>query len=277
MRTCLEHARAAGRILEAELLLADILKCSRERVFAYPERALEDFEAAVFEEKWGRLMAGESLAYLVGWKEFFGLHFHVDRRVLVPRPETEHLVEEALRLLAEEPNPRILDVGTGCGAIALSVQARRPEAQVFASDVSGDALVVARANAEHLGLRRVQFFQSDLLADLPWESWKLQGIVANLPYIGEQEFHFVERSVEAFEPRVALFGGVDGLDLYRRLFDQINCSIKPPSWVIGEFGSLQRERLEGLIRQGFSEADVFFHTDVAGLDRYFIIEFPHAK
>jgi release factor glutamine methyltransferase len=277
VRSVFGRVRPTGKRLEAELLLADVLKCSREAVFAHPERVLSEKQAAVFEEKWERLMEGESVAYIVGWKEFFGLRFKVDHRVLVPRPETEHLVEAILERVKSLANPVVLDVGTGSGAIALAVQSQRPDAKVFASDVSEEALQVARENAENLGFSQVSFFQSDLLKDLPWEEWKIDALVANLPYIGHEEFHFVERSVERFEPALALFGGKDGLDPYRRLFEQINCSKRSPRWVLGEFGSFQRERLEQAIRSAFSNVEVSFHADLAGLDRYFIIEFSHAR
>lgn len=272
LRTVFERVRPTGKRLEAELILADILKCSREKVFSHPECVLSEEQAAAFEEKWQRLMEGESVAYIVGWKEFFGLRFKVDHRVLVPRPETEHLVEAILERVKSLTDPVILDVGTGSGAIALAVQSQRPDARIFASDVSEEALQVARENAKTLELPQVSFFQSDLLRDLPWEQWGVDVLVANLPYIGQEEFHFVERSVERFEPALALFGGKDGLDLYRRLFEQINCSKRPLRWVMGEFGSLQRERLEEAIRVAFPHAEVTFYTDLAGLDRYFIIE-----
>lgn len=122
------------------------------------------------------------------------------------------------------------------------------------------------------------FFQADLLEGLPWQEWKLDGMVANLPYIGESTFNFVEESVEAHEPHVALFGGSDGLRLYQRLFDQINCSIESaPRWLLGEFGFLQRECLGAMIAWTFPRAKVEFHQDLAGLDRYFVLEFSHAS
>lgn len=283
-----DRARPVGKLLEAELLLAEILKVSREEVFAHPERGLSKEECARFERFWERIEDGEPLAYVLGKKEFFGLEFTVDSRVLVPRPETEHLVSTVLELVGRDYGgavdaPRILDVGTGCGAIAVALAyalSGRVGARVFASDVSAEALEVARVNAERiLGSGRpvsqgVDFFQSDLLNDVPWTTLNLDVLVANLPYIGRKEFHFVEASVDRYEPSVALYGGADGLDLYRRLFEQINCSTERgvwPRWVLGEFGCFQRERLEALIHEVFPSAPVSFYTDLAGLDRFFVL------
>ncbi len=278
-----DRARPVGKLLEAELLLAEILGVTREDVFAHPERGLSGEECERFERFWERIEAGEPLAYILGHKEFYGLDFFVDSRVLVPRPETEHLVSTVLELVRDIDEPKILDVGTGCGAIAVALAhalSGRVGAQVFASDVSEEALEVARVNAEKiLASRRpvsvdIEFFQSDLLQDIPWITLNLDILVANLPYIGTREFHFVEASVERFEPSVALYGGADGLQLYRQLFDQISCSDERgvgPRWLLGEFGCFQRERLEAMIHEIFPSSSVSFHTDLAGLDRFFVL------
>jgi len=222
---------------------------------------------------WKRVKAGEPIAYILGQKEFFGLDFKVDARVLIPRPETEHLVEAVLDLVKEVENPRILDVGTGSGAIALALAHTLPQARVWASDVSGAALEVARENALHLNCERVEFFESDVLSHLEWESWDLDVLVANLPYIGTEIFDFVEKSVKEYEPHGALFGGVDGLELYAQLFEQIKCSITgvKPRWILGEFGALQQEAMATLIARFFPLSSVTFHQDLAGLDRFFIL------
>lgn len=279
-----ERVRPGGKLLEAELLLAETLGMTREKVFAHPERVLSEEERLRFEGYWNRIEAGEPLAYVLGRKEFYGLEFSVDSRVLVPRPETEHLVETILELVKNSDEPRILDVGTGCGAMAVALAHVLPKAFVWASDVSGEALTVAKFNAEQILKTQpgepprpggpVQFFQSDLLKDIPWISLDLDILVANLPYIGTQEFHFVEASVDRYEPAVALYGGLDGLQLYRELFEQINCSSDRstwPRWLLGEFGCFQRERLEAMIHHAFPSVSVSFHTDLAGLDRFFVL------
>ncbi len=279
---CIERARPLGKLLEAELVLGHVLNCARAQIFAHPERVLRSEEARRFDELWQRIQAGEPLAYVVGRKEFFGLDFVVDARVLVPRPETEHLVSTVVELVQGIEAPRILDVGTGCGAIAVALAHALPNARVFASDISGEALEVACANASRIlsdretGRGDVQFFRSDLLRDIPWTTLKLDVLVANLPYIGTEEFHFVEASVDRYEPSVALYGGSDGLQLYRQLFEQISCSNDArsvyPRWILGEFGSFQRERLEVIVWEKFSQASVEFYRDLAGLDRFFVID-----
>lgn len=269
--------------LAAELIVGHVLGQSKEWVFAHPEYEFSSEQAERLAQLWQRFEKGESVAYLIGEKEFFGLKFKVDSRVLVPRSETEHLVEAILGLVKDIPEPRILDVGTGCGAIALALAHQLPRAQVFASDVSPEAIEVARENAERLGLSdQVSFFVSDLLESLPREELRPDVIVANLPYIGTEKFHFIEKSVNEFEPHVALFGGSDGLDLYRRFFEQINCSTREavegkgwrPQWILGEFGSLQKETLVEELARYFPLAQIEFHTDLAGLDRFFIVELP---
>ncbi|MFA5842480.1 MAG: peptide chain release factor N(5)-glutamine methyltransferase [Candidatus Gracilibacteria bacterium] len=277
--------------LAAELIVGYVLDKSKEWVFSHPEYEFSSQESDRLAHLWSRFGKGESVAYLIGEKEFFGLKFKVDSRVLVPRPETEHLVEAVLARVQDSglTEPRILDVGTGCGAIALALAHTLPQAQVFASDVSPEAIEVARENAERLGLsKRVSFFISDLLESFPREALRPDVIVANLPYIGTEKFNFVEKSVKKFEPHVALFASSDGLDLYRRLFEQISCSgnakqvggkgVKAwcPRWILGEFGSLQKAALEQELRHYFPDPSVQieFHTDLAGLDRYFIVELP---
>jgi release factor glutamine methyltransferase len=275
---CLRGAHDLGKRLEAELLLGKVLNVSRETVFAYPERLLSPEEWAEYTVLWERVQLGEPVAYVLGRKEFFGLDFVVNEAVLIPRPETEHLVEAVIDLVKEIDAPRILDVGTGSGAIALSLVHSLPKARVWASDVSEEALAVARANAVRFELNEVQFFVSDLLSDLEWNSWNLDVMVANLPYIGTETFDFVEKSVKQYEPHLALFAGEDGLRLYDRLFQQVSASSsgRRPRWIVGEFGSLQRKSLEMMIGRYFPAALVGFHTDLAGLDRFFTLNLTHA-
>lgn len=275
---CLREAQDLGRRLESELLLGKVLNVSRETVFAHPERLLSEGEWSQYRNLWERVRAGEPVAYILGRKEFFGLEFVVNEAVLIPRPETEHLVETVIDLVKEIDEPRILDVGTGSGAIALSLAHSLPKARVWASDVSEDALEVARVNADRFELREVQFFVSDLLSDLKWGAWDLNVMVANLPYIGTQRFDFVEKFVKEYEPNAALFGGEDGLRLYDRLFQQVSFSglSQRPRWIVGEFGSLQRDELEIMIRRHFPTASLVFHTDLAGLDRFFTLNLAHA-
>jgi release factor glutamine methyltransferase len=193
--------------LDAELLLAHVLGVGRAALIASPDRGLEPDEARAFQELAARRRQREPVAYILGSKGFRTLELAVDPRVLVPRPETEHVVEAALGL---PHGARVADVGTGSGAIALALKAERPDLSVVATDVSAGALEVARANAARLGLD-VEFLVGDLLA--PVEG-PLDAVVANPPYVaaGEQ----LPADV-GYEPRGALYGGPDGLDVIRRL------------------------------------------------------------
>ena len=271
VKDALKWGHDSGKLLDAECLLSYVMGCSKEQLFAYPEKEVSIEERESFEALWRRRDLGEPVAYLTGNKEFYGLNFKVDSRVLIPRPETEHLVETVLDLVKDIEEPRILDLGTGSGAMAVSLAHTLPKAVVYASDVSAEAVAVAQENAR-LNEVDVEFSVSDLLCDLPWQDWDLDVLVANLPYIGTERFHFVEKGVEDHEPHVALFGGSDGLDLYRQLFEQINSSASGrPRWILGEFGSMQRSFLEDVINTSFPDGRVEFHQDLAGLDRFFVI------
>src|SRR5690349_12348876 len=192
--------------LDAEVLLAHVLGVDRAALITAPERELTPEQARAFMDAARRRREREPVAYITGWKGFRHIELAVDRRVLIPRPETEHLVEAALGLPA---GTRVVDVGTGSGAIALALKSERPDLSVSATDVSADALAVARANAERLGLD-VTFVEGDLLAGL-----EADAVVANPPYVGEDETVMPE--VARYEPRVAVFSAEDGLAVIRRL------------------------------------------------------------
>lgn len=265
------RARVLDKRLEAELLLADVLGVSKEQIFAYPERDLNLEETKRVENFWSRIEKGEPLAYILGHKDFHGITLKTDKRALIPRPETEFLVEKAIDLVGDIKEPRILDVGTGSGAIALALAEALPKAFVFGSDVSSDAIDLARENAKRLDLEsRVEFWVSDLLGEIPADL-KIDVLVANLPYIGEEKFDFVEKNVANYEPSVALFGGYDGLRLYEKLFEQVTRSNLGMKWVLGEFGSMQKEVLAPMLDYFFGGEVWEILPDLAGLDRYFII------
>jgi release factor glutamine methyltransferase len=201
--------------LDADVLLAFAIGATKEQLIAHPETSLADADAARLEALLARRATGEPVAYLRGWKEFYGQRFRVDPRVLIPRPETETLVEEALRVIAGR-SALVVDVGTGSGAIACSIVLHEPRARVIATDVSPDALAVASQNARELGVAaRIESREGDLLAPI---TERVDLVCANLPYLRDDETaHLVgERSSLAFEPRAAVVAGADGLDLIRR-------------------------------------------------------------
>ncbi len=243
-----------GKGLDGEVLLAFCLGESREWLWAHDEEEVSSEVEGRFLELWARRCEGEPVAYLTGVKEFFGLEFLVDARVLVPRPETEMIVEQVQKEKRKKKKEKmkVLDVGTGSGAIAVSVAVSVPEAEVWAVDISFGALEVARENARRHGvLERVHFLESDLLAAVV-EGEHFEVICANLPYIGEVKHRHVEANVERFEPRLALFAGEDGLDLYRRLFAQLKEKGVSFDLLLCEFGFGQGEDVRVLAEEFFT-------------------------
>ena len=211
-----QHGSPTPR-LDAELLLAHGLGLSRIELYTQYQRPLEDGELAACRELVRRRGLREPVAYVIGSWGFRGLDLAVDSRVLVPRPETELLVDRCLELLDGVERPRVVDVGTGSGAIALSLKSERPDAEVVACDISQDALDVAAANAARLGLD-VELHISDLLAQVPGDGFRL--VVSNPPYVSEREMADLEPEVAEHEPRLATVAGPDGFEIYRRLLPE---------------------------------------------------------
>ena len=258
--------------LEAQVLLSHVLGLERPLLYAYPEREVTAEQAQHYLSLIERRMQGEPVAYLTGHKEFYGLDFFVDKRVLIPRPETELLVEAALAaargMRARAYVPIIADIGTGSGAIpvTLAVQELRLP-YLYATDISADALAVARLNAErHHVESRIRFLQGDLLAPLP-EAVDI--ITANLPYIGTGEMSGLAPDVRAYEPHLALFSGPSGLDLLNRFFAEVQRPgvLKEHAVLLLEIGYRQREALTRLVRAIWPRASITFQKDYTGWDR----------
>lgn len=284
----LQRAKMVGLpITETEIFLEFLLRKSREFFITHPEHRISQAHVSQFQKYCEARASGIPLAYLTHHKEFYGLDFYVDERVFIPRPETELLVEEAISFLQPTSYKlqSILDLGTGSGCIAISLAKHLPHVRVIASDISENELAVARKNAKFHGVSsRIKFIKSDLLASVithplrgyPAKQSSLDGIVANLPYIGTSENHLVSREVLEHEPHSALFSGENGLELYERFFDQI-CTLRhaqgDPKWLIGEMGFLQQEALEKLICKYFGNISVNFKNDLSGLPRLFSIFF----
>lgn len=270
---------AATPALDAQVLLAHVTGAARATLLAYPERALAAARAAQYAALVVRRAAGEPVAYLVGHREFLSLDFLTDPRALIPRPETELLVEAALaearaRLDAGE-RPIAADIGTGSGAIALSLAALEPRLpRVYATDASADALALARENATRLGVAdRVTLLQGDLLAPLP-EPVDL--LLANLPYVAQRDAAALPPDVRTYEPALALYGDDDGLGHLRRLFADAPAHLRPGALVGVEFGYDQRAAVEALARRAFPGCVVRVGADYAGWDRYAILRIPPA-
>ncbi len=266
----LRHASTTPR-LDAELLLAHTLGWSRTRLLAERQHTPSETQVAAFESLLARREHLEPVSYLVGHKEFYGLDFVVDRRVLVPRPETELLVERALALAEQKAKDqgqtsghalRIADIGTGSGAIAVALAVHLPDGEVTAVDLSTDALAVAAINiARHNVAERVHLLAGDLLAPLDGQ---FDLIVSNPPYTIMDE---IDEGVRRHEPHLALDGGVDGLEVYARLLAQAPAKLRPHGALLLEIGAWQGQALVALTRATFPDAQVAIYHDLAGHDR----------
>jgi release factor glutamine methyltransferase len=246
---------------DAELILAHVLGCDPTALLTHPERTLSAKEAEQFETLLKRRLASEPVQYLTGTQEFFGLIFEVSPDVLIPRPETEHLVEAVLERFDRQANPRIVDVGTGSGAIAVAIAHDLPRSQVTAVDLYPAALEIARRNAERHGvIDRVTLLQADLLAAAG--STEFDAVVSNPPYIADGEV--LEVQVANYEPHPALFAGPTGLEVYERLIPQARKVLRPAGWLMMEIGFGQQPALQTLLG-GWSE--VSFVPDLQGIPR----------
>jgi release factor glutamine methyltransferase len=258
---------------DAELLLAHTLRQPRTYLIAHPEAILTQQQRDSFESLTKRRAAGVPLQYLTGMQEFFGLEFHVTPAVLIPRPETEHLVEAVLNWSHTQVKPlRILDIGTGSGAIAIAVAANEPSANITATDISPLALNVARDNALRLGVSdRIRFVQSDLFASLNPGPAPFDAIVSNPPYVPATDAPTMQREVVDHEPHTALFAGPDGLMIYRRLIPLAYNALRESGLLALEFGFGQTFALTELLR-GWN--NVRFLDDYAGIPRVALAERP---
>lgn len=239
-RDAIARLRDAGiesAVLDADLLLAYVLGIRKEDVYAHPEPALSADEIVRYEALIAHRARGEPVAYLRGVKEFYGLDLAVDPRVLIPRPETELLVDEAVRRLAAHPSPLVCDLGTGSGAIAIALALALPRAHLIATDLSTAALEVARANAARHGVaERVDFRAGDLLGPV---GEPLDALVANLPYLTTAEITTARGTSIEFEPRAALDGGANGLAVISRAIDQLLARPAPTDIALFECGPAQ--------------------------------------
>lgn len=249
--------------LDAQLLLGEILGIGRAQIIAYPERELTSEQVAQYDQWIERRAQGEPIAYILGRKAFYDRTFRVTPDVLIPRPETEHLLELALDFAGDRPIVAV-DVGTGSGALAVTFKANTPATTVYAVDISPAALAVARQNASEHDTA-ITFFEGSLLEPLVERGVKVDLIMANLPYIDTTEMH--DLAVSQHEPHLALDGGSGGLDLIEAFLLQVESVAEPGACILLEIGADQGEAVSQMAQERLSPQSATVIADYAGLDR----------
>lgn len=256
--------------LTAEVVLAHALAISRAQLLATPDGTLTPDQLARAQRDLERLVNHEPLAYVVGHREFYDVDLLTDARALIPRPETECLIEHALKALVDHPAPLIADVGTGCGAIAVTLAKHLPRAKVIATDLSANALELARENAQRLGVSsRIDFRAGSLLEPI---TEAIDLLAANLPYIEDKDWPYLAKTIRGHEPKMAFLGGPDGLDLVRGLLHDAPRITHRDSVILLEIGAYQGDTVTEIAHQNFPRAYIEIKPDYAGLDRLAVIE-----
>lgn len=253
--------------LESELLLRQALKLSRVQLYQGLEQGLAPEQEETFWRLVRRRLNGEPTAYITGHREFYGLDFLVSPSVLIPRPESELLVERTLNLAREYKEPVIADIATGCGAIAISLAIALPQARLYASDISAPALEVARANCRRHGVAgRIRLLHGDMLEPLPGP---VDFIVANLPYVKQSQLR-----AGGFEPLLALDGGRDGLERIRQLCRQVSNRLRSGGCLLLEIGQGQEGAVTTLLNSFLPAAEIEVMPDLGGIDRVLTAVLP---
>ena len=250
--------------LETSLLISKVFGINKIDIYTQPEieiglESLREFEAII-----ARRVGREPIAYILGEKEFYSRQFFVGSEVLIPRPETEKLVEEALNIIRNISSPHIIDVGTGSGCIAITIGSERSDSMIIASDISLDAILVAKENAKRLDVHNISFVNSDFLNFVKERSFDI--VVSNPPYISETELCRLEPDIRDFEPIVALHGGEDGLDCIRRVASDAISVLKNGGWCIMEIGASHNEEAIGIFKV-IGYRDISLLDDLSGIKR----------
>jgi len=264
-REMLAEANIEDAPLESELLLRHILEISQVELYQDPECEIKPAQAKKFWALVKRRLSGEPTAYITGHREFYGLDFYVDSRVLIPRPESELLVEKTLALAQTHPAASIAEIGTGSGAIAISLALNLPRAKIYATDISEAALKVVLSNCQRHGVAdRVHLLQGDMLEPLP-EAVDI--IAANPPYVSQAELS----RLSDFEPELALNGGADGLAQIEKLCRQVSNRLHPQGFLLLEIGQGQERAVIALLRRLFPSAGIEIFPDLSGTARVVIL------
>jgi release factor glutamine methyltransferase len=270
----LRKAKIADASAEAEVLLGHVLGMSKTGLFTEPERSLTSAEMERLCHHVRRRLDREPAAYILGQREFHGIDFYVDSHTLIPRPETELLVETAVelagRISGQGEQITIADIGTGCGAIAVSLALALPQARVYATDISPLALKVAEVNCRRHGVTgQVELLRGNLIEPLPGA---VDLVVANLPYVRNREFVDLSPEIREYEPVIALAGGKDGLGKIREMLEQMRGKVdvhldRWPAYVLLEIGQGQAEMVTSLVSEYFPQASIELIPDLGGIER----------
>lgn len=265
----LSRAGIADASVEAELLLGHVLKMSKTQLYTEPERSLTSEERERLCHLVGRRLAHEPTAYILGHCEFYGIDFCIDSDTFIPRPESELLVEKAVELarrISQQGRQVILaDIGTGCGAIAVSLALALPQVRVYATDISASALRVAEINCRrHAVDKRVELLQGSLLEPLPQS---VDILIANLPYIRDCEFKGLGPEVKDYEPTMALAGGEKGMDKIEQMLVQVPGRVNQGAYLLLEIGQGQGEMVTLLIKSHLAQANIELIRDLGGIER----------
>jgi len=263
----LKGCSCASPRLDAEVLLSVCLKKDRTRFHIDREQSLAEKDYQEFRRSIERRRCGEPVAYIVGSKEFWSLPFEVNSHVLIPRPETEILVEEVLKVCSgrKARNLRILEIGTGSGAISVSLAHELKNAQIVATDISQDAINIASRNAQiNNAANQISFLSGNLFEPV---SGKFDIIVSNPPYISKEEYDRLPTGVRDFEPELALLSGADGTSFHREIIKEGSIYLKPGGWIFMEIGAGQRDRVEYMLNASNLYDNIAFRADYAGIER----------
>lgn len=261
----LEQSDELGRSSRADaaLLLRHVLCISQAELYAYKERPLTRPQIRQYNALVTERLQGRPIQYITGQQEFFGLPFRVTPDVLIPRPETEHLVEAAIARLHTYAAPRIVDVGTGSGAIAIALAHAMPHSHIVALDISPAALAIAEQNAQTNGIaKRIRFIESDLLAAVAGE--RFDAVISNPPYVALSERATLAKEVREYEPALALFAGATGFEIYERLIAEASAALDSNGWLLMEIGHGQKNSIANLLQNWNA---VEFIPDLQGIPR----------
>ena len=249
--------------LDAEILFCDVMQFDRSRIYSHPEQVVPDDKSALFQSLIEQRLLGRPIAHITGKKEFWSLELAISEDTLIPRPETELLVETALQMIPDNEAFNILDLGTGSGAIAIAIASERPNCKIVATDINKNALTMAKKNAETYQLQNIQFCRSNWYLDIPLQTFDL--IVSNPPYIKQNDEHLSQGDVR-FEPELALVAGADGMQAINMILENANRYLASNASLLIEHGYDQKQLVqEAFLKHDFRQLKTF--QDLSGQDR----------